>query len=431
MIGRWPALPLKRYLSRNDGGVWGVDPSGLDDSIVLRSTEQTSDGQWRLVDPAVRSLTKSERSRFRLMKGDIVVTKSSGSPSHIGKATIVDEGVAALGATYSNFMQRLRVTAELRPRFLWYLFLSRFVRDQLALTSTTTTGLANLTASTLGRLLVPVPSLSDQDAVIALLDRETVEIDGFIADQKRLIALLAERRAATISHATTKGLDPTVPLKDSGVEWIGDVPRDWQVMPVRSIVRVLESGTSVNAADWPAGPGEIGVLKTSCVYSGEFDPSENKKVDAADLGRVSCPVRRGSVIVSRMNTPALVGAAGLVREEAPGLFLPDRLWQLQVEGDPRFFHYWTQSKSYRSQVSLAAEGTSSSMLNIGQRDLLSMKIAVPPSMAIAQILDQLDGQVARFEAAIADAREAIMLSRERRAALISAAVTGKIDVRGA
>src|SRR5690606_37015243 len=116
--------------------------------------------------------------------------------------------------------------------------------------------------------------------------------------------------------------------EDSGVEWLGEVPGHWEVKALKNVISRIESGVSVNAIDTPAAEGEIGVLKTSCVYRGWFEPVENKAVVPEEYERVGCPVTAGTLIVSRMNTPDLVGAAGMVGESNPGLFLPDRLWQV-------------------------------------------------------------------------------------------------------
>lgn len=121
--------------------------------------------------------------------------------------------------------------------------------------------------------------------------------------------------------------------KDSGVEWLGQVPAHWEVKPLKQIVRTIESGTSVNASDEPATDGKAGVLETSCVYSGKFDPAENKTIADKEVDRASCPLKIGTLIVSRRNTPDLIGAAGLVTAASANLFLPDRLWQVSL--DPR------------------------------------------------------------------------------------------------
>lgn len=199
----------------------------------------------------------------------------------------------------------------------------------------------------IGAIQVPLPSVEEQSVIAQFLDRETAEIDAFIADQEELIGLLTERRAATISHAVTKGLDPSVPMKDSGVEWLGEVPAHWQVGAVRRLRPRCESGTSVNGYPFPIVDGEIGVLKTGSVSKGYFDPHENKRVLEEDLERVSAPVRQGSLLVNRANSPELVGAAALVRTDALNSYLSDKLWQLDfTSGCSAFLYYWTQSSYY-------------------------------------------------------------------------------------
>jgi len=280
-------------------------------------------------------------------------------------------------------------------------------------------------------ILLPPPH--EQQDIADYLDRETAEIDAFIADQEQLIALLVERRTATITQAVARGLHPDVRMVAGRLAEIGSVPIHWSVSRLKWGITKIESGTSVNAHDIPVkGTDEVGVLKTSCVYTGEFDPSKNKKVNVEDLHRVACPVQANTLIVSRMNTPQLVGAAGYVVRNEPNIYLPDRLWQVYFHEswEARFVHFWTQTRLYRAQVEAVCMGTSSSMQNIGQDDLRNFILHLPPKDEQREIVDYLKSATSDIDAAIADAREAIALSQERRAAVISAAVTGKIDVRG-
>ena len=151
---RWEIKRLRHVLVRNDGGVWGDedDPEG---TIILRSTEQTLDGGWRIEEPARRVLSESEKRYYVLETGDLVVTKSSGSVLHIGKTSLVTKRVATLAACFSNFMQRLRMSRSVDPLLAFYLLNSPAGRQQLAFNSNTTTGLANLT----GRRLATSSSL--------------------------------------------------------------------------------------------------------------------------------------------------------------------------------------------------------------------------------------------------------------------------------
>lgn len=142
--------------------------------------------------------------------------------------------------------------------------------------------------------------------------------------------------------------------KDCGVEWLGAVPVHWNIKRLKRAIASIKSGTSVNALHEPAGEGQLGVLSTSCVYAGDFDSRENKTVNPEEEHRVSCPLVVGSLIVSRMHTPELIGAAGLVRTAEANLYLPDRLWQVTLsDADPAFVHHWTRSSAYRGQVQVA------------------------------------------------------------------------------
>lgn len=216
--------------------------------------------------------------------------------------------------------------------------------------------------------------------------------------------------------------------KDSGVEWLGEVPGHWEVKALKNVISRIESGVSVNAIDTPAAEGEIGVLKTSCVYRGWFDPAENKAVVPEEYERVACPVTAGTLIVSRMNTPDLVGAAGMVGESNPGLFLPDRLWQVHfADAHPAFIHYWTHSPLYRAQVQQVCAGASSSMQNLAQDQFRAFTLALPPVREQTAIATFLDRETAKIDALVAEQQNLIVLLKEKRQALISHAVTKGLD----
>jgi type I restriction enzyme S subunit len=217
--------------------------------------------------------------------------------------------------------------------------------------------------------------------------------------------------------------------KSSDVEWIGDVPAHWFVHPLKRVIEKIESGTSVNAADYPAEKGALGVLKTSCVYTGRFDWTENKTVNDEDLKRVSCPLRLNTLIVSRMNTPELVGATGLVDDAPDGIFLPDRLWQVYFDKQqsPAFLYYFTKSSEYREQVKIACSGTSASMQNLGQEDFGSLLFARPTEFEQTQIARVLDHETARIDTLIEEQQRLIELLKEKRQAVISHAVTKGLD----
>lgn len=216
--------------------------------------------------------------------------------------------------------------------------------------------------------------------------------------------------------------------KASGLEWLEEVPAHWSIIPIKSFIREMASGTSVNASDAPAAAGEIGVLSTSCVYAGRFDPRENKSVNLDDIKRVSCPLQADTLIVSRMNTPDLIGAAGVVRDAPKNLYLPDRLWQISFENiDVRFVHFWTLSAWYRAQVKAACTGASSSMKSIGQDQFRRFLVAAPAFEEQQTIVTFLENETAKIDALVAEQERLISLLKEKRQAITSHAVVKGLD----
>lgn len=220
-------------------------------------------------------------------------------------------------------------------------------------------------------------------------------------------------------------------MKDSGVEWIGEIPDTWSLSRVGSYISLVESGVSVNAGINPAGEGELGVLKTSCVSTGKFNPDENKAVNKDEVGRVGCPVRAGCLIVSRMNTPELVGACGYVEQSYPNIYLPDRLWQIHVNPgySAKFAYYYLTSSLARSFYASIAVGTSSSMQNISQKEFSSMRCTCPPYVEQERIAIFLDAKCAEIDKVVEQTRATIEEYKKLKQAIITEVVTK--GVRGA
>ncbi|MGM7317561.1 restriction endonuclease subunit S [Idiomarina sp. ST10R2A5] len=322
-----------------------------------------------------------------------------------------------------------RPSGKIFPRFFAYLFHSEEFRNQIRLL-VKGVKVFSISQGILKSAPVWLPTYEEQQKIAQFLDHETSKIDALIDEQKRLIELLKEKRQAVISHAVTKGLNPDAPMKDSGVEWLGEVPEHWEVASLKTFIRLVESGTSVNAADTPASEGELGVLKTSAVYGDELDVNQNKTVVKEEESRVSCQLKANRLIVSRMNTPELVGATGFSLANPGNLFLPDRLWQITLENvEAQFIFMFTLSKSYRSQIKLVCAGASSSMQNIAQEDFKNVKVAVPPLIEQKDIVEEWHRFKSNSNQLMEQAEKTVKLLQERRSALISAAVTGKIDVR--
>ena len=287
----------------------------------------------------------------------------------------------------------------------------------------------------LKRMPTVLPPPEEQTQIAAFLDRETTKIDELVAEQRRLMALLKEKRQAVISHAVTRGLNPNAPLKPSGIEWLGDVPKHWDVQRIKHLARTIEQGWSPQCEGFPAeAEGEWGVLKVGCVNGGTFRSSENKLLPP-DLEPIpALAISRNDLLISRANTRELVGGAAVAERDYPTLMLCDKLYRIRFDPEqacPQFVSFYLGSTAVRGQIELEATGASASMVNIGQSVIMELVMAAPPFEEQCDIVQALDRELSKLDTLTTEAQRAINLLQERRTALISAAVTGQIDVRGA
>lgn len=277
------------------------------------------------------------------------------------------------------------------------------------------------------RLKIPFPAEDEQVAIANFLDNEIMRVDSIISEAKASIEEYKCWKASIIYEAVTKGLAPCVGMKDSGVEWIGDIPNSWDVLKLKYVIAFIESGVSVNASQSAAGEGKIGVLKTSSVSKYSFRPEENKEVNLDELGRVSCPVRANTIIVSRMNTPELVGACGYVEQDYPNLFLPDRLWQVHFLNSVvvKYIWYYLSSNYIRNYYSSLSSGTSSSMQNISKGQFENARLLLPPPEVQRDIVEFLDKKCATLDSLVAEKESLIADLEAYKKSLIFEVVTGK------
>ncbi len=281
---------------------------------------------------------------------------------------------------------------------------------------------------------VPLPSLNEQNAIASFLDRETAKIDDLVAEQERLIALLKEKRQAVISHAVTKGLNPDLPMKDSGVEWLGEVPAHWSVVRCKHQLNGIEQGWSPQAEARVVAEGEWGVLKAGCVNRGIFDDLQHKALDHIPAERVSLKVSTGDLLMSRASgSKELIGSVALVKDCRFNLIISDKIFRLHLDRnscEEQYFYWCFQSQNVRRQIELAINGAEGLANNITKFAIGEITIALPEPNEQAGISRYLSGEVKRIGLLVSEAEKAVSLLRERRAALVSAAVAGKIDVRG-
>ncbi|MER6575283.1 hypothetical protein [Nonomuraea sp. NPDC001023] len=272
-----------------------------------------------------------------------------------------------------------------------------------------------LNISDLLSMTAPLGSVTQQHAIADYLDCETARIDTLIEEQQRLIEMLCERRLAAVEEAVSIVATRGARLKH--------------------IIRSVRQGWSPQCYSWPADGVETwAVLKAGAANGGRFRPTENKELPEDEVPRPDIVVTRGDLIVSRANTRELVGSAAVVEGDFPRLMLCDKLYAFSLDesrADSRFVAAVLGSRRWRDLIELEATGASHSMLNISQSDIVNLPMLLPPVDEQRRIVAHLDGETAKIDQLIAETERFIDLARERRAALITAAVTGQIDVQGA
>ncbi len=283
--------------------------------------------------------------------------------------------------------------------------------------------------SMLDSIRVQKPPLHEQRAIAAFLDRETARIDALVAKKERLIELLQEKRTALITRAVTKGLDPNVPMKDSGVEWLGEIPAHWDVKRVKNLSRFVTSG-SRGWAEYYTDEGSL-FLRIGNLRADSID------LDLSDVQHVNPPpgaegertrVRSGDVLIS---ITALIGAIGVVSEAVPDAFVNQHLALVRPSDKQvgaRWLGYCVFSRVGQEQLRAELYGGTKDGLSLD--DIRSLVVLVPPWEEQQRIVGILDTAGKEVDALVAKVRDAIDRLKELRTALISAAVTGKIDVPG-
>jgi len=351
--------------------------------------------------------TREQVRRFALRAGDVLITKDSESWTDIAVPAVVSEDLPDVLCGYH--LAHIRPAEGAAGAFLSRAFSAIGPRDQfqVAANGITRFGLAGDAIRTGAFAIPPAP---EQRAIAAFLDRETARIDALVAKKERLIELLQEKRTALITRAVTKGLDPIVRMKDSGVEWLGEIPAHWEAKRLAWLTDCLD-GRRV-----PLNAEERGRMQGEYPYWGA-----NSIVDYVDQWLFDEELvllgEDGAPFFDRTKPVAFCVTGRIWVNNHAHVLRPRR--QIAAQ----FLTHALNCADYRAFI----DGTTRDKLTQGDMNVIS--IQCPPLDEQRAIAAFLDHETARIDALIAKVRKAIELLKEYRTALISAAVTGKIDVR--
>jgi type I restriction enzyme S subunit len=286
----------------------------------------------------------------------------------------------------------------------------------------------------IGNLPLIFPPPSEQHAIASFLDRETAKIDALIAEQQRLIELLQEKRQAVISHAVTKGLNPDAPMKDSGIEWLGEVPAHWEVgalkhfvLPIAGAIKTGPFGSHLKSTEMESG--EIKVYNQRNVIDNDFSIGENYVAQSKYAELSAFETMPGDILVTTRGT---IGRAAILPVNAEKGILHPCLLRVQVDESKLLRGFLivliNGSGLLKEQFSYLSNATTIEV--IYSSTMASVVVPIPPVDEQKEIMDFLGEAVSRIQQLGSEAERVIALLQERRSALISAAVTGQIDVRG-
>ncbi|NYI44873.1 type I restriction enzyme S subunit [Nocardioides aromaticivorans] len=382
----------------------------LVDLVTAKATDQSFKIGLEAIEPGTGRMTADPLTDYDgdgigFEPGDVLFGKLR---PYLAKAWLADRRGAAVG----EFHVYRPCADRVDPGYLRWALLGRSFLDPVE-SSVVGAKMPRAEWTFVRSIELHAPHIAEQRAVAGYLDRETARIDSLIEEQERLIEMLRERRAAAVSEAASE------------IETRG--PR------LKHIIRSVRQGWSPQCYAWPADGVETwAVLKAGAANGGTFRPMQNKELPETESPRPEIVVRRGDLIVSRANTRELVGSAAVVDGEFPRLMLCDKLYAFSLDETralPRYVAAVLGSRRWRDMIEMEATGASHSMLNVSQSDIVNLPMPLPRISDQRRILARLDEQTAKIDTTTAETERFIELSKERRSALITAAVTGQIDVR--
>lgn len=374
------------------------------------------------------SATASEEQikRLTLSVGDVIITKDSEDPRDIGIPAYVAEICPDLVCGYH--LALIRSNKDTSGEFLYYFLKSRYAAASFENEACGITRYA-IGKYSIGNLDISVPLLEDQITIARFLDRETSKLDTLVAKQEHLIELLLEKRQAIISHAVTKGLNPDAKMKDSGVEWLGMVPEGWNRTQIKHIVKIpVTDGPHETPEFIDEG---VPFVSAEAVSSGVVDFNKIRGYISREAhekySQKYVPKRNDIYMVK---SGATTGITAIVEtDEEFNIWSPLAVIRCNNEMNPKFVLNFLRSTNFQQSVTL--NWSFGTQQNIGMGVIENLFVTVPPLSEQIEIAEYLDNEISQIDTLIEKAKHSIELAKEHRSALISAAVTGKIDVREA
>lgn len=415
----WEVGSLKRRFEVCLGKMLQTDSSAETDS--LKPYLRAANIQWDGVDITdIKSMWFSPRDikQLQLESGDLLISEGGD----VGRSAVWGD---ELNECYiQNSVNRVRARVDDSTWFLYYWMATIKAKGYVDVLCNKST-IAHFTAEKVAEVPTPFPPPAEQTAIATFLNRETGKIDALIAEQEKLLALLAEKRQATISHAVTKGLNPDAPMKESGVAWLGEVPEHWTLPPLylrysSELGKMLDAGRITSSHLVP-------YLRNVDVQWDAINFSDLPTMDIESSEYERYTVRKGDLLVCEGGE---VGRAAVVRHIEEVIGYQKALHRLRALSDSEHPRYLFYTFAWASKTGVFSGEGQATIAHLTGEQLRKYRFPKPPKMEQQAIAAFLDAETAKLDALKTESEHAITLLKERRSALIAAAVTGQIDVRG-
>ena len=420
----WNLYSLKRSVDKCTNGFWGNEPDGRNDLCVLRVADFNRDNFTINEDKLTfRSVLPKEAESRLLKKGDLLIEKSGGGEKTlVGCVVQFDKDFPAIT---SNFVAKMTPNVITDSKYLTYAFAHLYSGRVNFPSIKQTTGIQNLDSEAYLMEKFGFPSKNEQIQIAKFLDYETTKIDHLIEKQQQLIELLKEKRQAVISHAVTKGLDPNVPMKDSGVEWLGEVPEHWDTTKIKYVAELTPKKSEVSSNDNRL----CTFVPMEKLKLGSLIKDEEKPISEVIGGYTY--FKNGDLLLAKV-TPCFENKNMVVASDLKnGIgFGSSEIYVLRTNHkvNTQFLYYRLQEDQFMELGTGAMTGAGG-LKRVPSEFLNNFEFALPPLSEQIAITKYLNQYLIKNEYLMNKAQSAIQLMQERRTALISAAVTGKIDVR--
>jgi type I restriction enzyme S subunit len=422
----WTSVPIKYMALEKDSlfldGDWIESKDLSDDGIRYITTGNVGEGEYK--EQGAGYITEDKFHKIdctEVFEGDVLISRLN---SPIGRSCIVPNLGSRIVTSVDNVI--FRPDQQYSKKYVVHLFSSQ---DYFKHTGNLARGatMQRISRGLLGNIRVVVPTFEEQEKIANFLDQETAKIDTLIEKQQRLIQLLKEKRQAVISHAVTKGLNPNAPMRDSGVEWLGKVPEHWQLIPLKYLCKFNGGGTpsKENLSYWT--DGDIPWVSPKDMKSFCLSDTQDKLTEKA--------VKESSTNFVESGALLMVVRSGILQRTIP---IAINTVRVTLNQDMKALRFNSQMDvEYAANFILGCEDSlllewskeGATVESIEHEYLSNGLFPVPPIKEQEKINESIKERMKVFQSLEKHATRGIALLQERRTALISAAITGKIDVR--